>query len=121
MVNALAHVTFSGVLRSQRASNFCGMGTLATEVMQAFHQRLRRARQAAGYQTAKEFADVLEVEPPTYRQWERGEASPDLVTLTRICKALDIEPNDLLPLARRKRTPGANGSSTQSTEPGVCG
>lgn len=72
------------------------------QVMQAFAERLRAARIEAGYAHAKDFAEALGVEPPTYRYWERGQAAPDLTTLTRICRLLKVEPNDLLPLGRRK-------------------
>lgn len=116
MVNPLAHVTLSGVQVPHRASNFRGMSTLATDVMQTFHQRLKRARLAAGFEHAKDFADALNVEAPTYRQWERGHASPDLVMLTRICKALDVEPNELLPLAKRKKRSKTNGETPQTSE-----
>ena len=73
------------------------------QVMSAFSRRLKEARSAAGYESAKQFADALGVEPPTYRYWERGAASPDLPMLTRICRLLEVEPNDLLPLALRKK------------------
>ena len=73
------------------------------QVMRTFATRLKEAREAAGYASAKEFADALGVEPPAYRYWERGGASPNLTALTRICQLLNVEPNDLLPLGRRKR------------------
>lgn len=116
MVNCLAHVTLSGVQQPQRAGSFRGMSTLATDVMNTFHQRLKRARLAAGYRYGKDLADALNVEAPTYRQWERGHASPDLVTLTRICKTLDIEPNELLPLAKRKKGPKSSNGTPHSSE-----
>lgn len=81
------------------------------EVMKSFSERLKDAREAAGYETGKAFADALGVEPHTYRYWERGEAAPNLTTLTRICQLLDVEPNDLLPLARKRRPTSKEGSS----------
>lgn len=116
MVNRLVHVILSGVQQPHRTGSFCGMSTFATDVMQTFHQRLKRARISAGYRHAQDFADTLNVEGPTYRQWERGDASPDIVMLTRICKALDIEPNELLPLAKRKKGPKSNGGSSKAPE-----
>lgn len=116
MVNPLAHVTLTGVHQPHRASTFRGMSSLATDVMKAFHERLKTARLKAGYEHAKDLADALNVEAPTYRQWERGQASPDLTTLTRICKVLDVEPNELLPLAKRKKGPRSNGGSSQTPE-----
>lgn len=71
------------------------------EVKKAFAKRLKAARKAAGYTSARAFADVLSVEENRYRHWERGSASPDLTMTCRICKALDMEPNDLLPLGSR--------------------
>lgn len=111
MVNPLAHVMSPGVQQPQRASKFCGMTRRHIEVMQTFSDRLKRARVAAGFETAKDCADALGVEAPTYRQWERGQASPDLEMLTRICKLLNVEPNELLPLAKRKKTVTRNGGS----------
>lgn len=77
------------------------MDRFADEVMRAFSKRLKAAREAAGFETAKSFAAVLQVEENRYRHWERGSAAPDLAMTCRICKALDVEPNDLLPLASK--------------------
>ena len=79
------------------------------QVMHAFAERLRTARIEAGYAHAKDFAEALGVEPPTYRYWERGQAAPDLTTLTRICRLLKVEPNDLLPLGRHARAGESRG------------
>ena len=51
---------------------------------QAFAQRLRAARESAGFATASEFAKAIGVEPPAYRKWERGEAEPGIADLARI-------------------------------------
>lgn len=80
------------------------------EVKKALAKRLRSAREKAGFRFQKEFASALGIEAHTYRTWERGEHLPDVVTLTRICKLLDIEPNDLLPLALKKRAPPGRSS-----------
>ncbi len=82
------------------------MGRFEDEVMRTFSHRLRKARERAGYETAKIFAEALGVEPARYRHWERGSAQPDLTTLTRICRLLDVEANDLLPLTLRKKSSG---------------
>lgn len=71
--------------------------------MSAFSKKLKAARQAAGYETAKEFAAALGVEENRYRHWERGTAQPDLTLLTRITKLLRVEMNDLFPLAYRQK------------------
>lgn len=72
------------------------------QVKKALSKRLKRARLDAGYRFANEFAAVLGMEDATYRTYERGEHLPDLPTLTRICKLLNVEPNFLLPLAIKK-------------------
>ena len=60
---------------------------------------------------AKEFAEALGVEENRYRHWERGSAQPDLAMLTRITRLLKIEPNDLFPLAYRRKDQGNPGGS----------
>lgn len=80
------------------------------KVMKAFAERLKKARSDAGYRHASDFAEALKIEPHTYRYWERGQAAPDLTTLTRICRLLNVEPNDLLPLAiKQQRRDTGNG------------
>jgi transcriptional regulator with XRE-family HTH domain len=74
-----------------------------TEVMSAFSKRLKTAREAAGYATAKEFAETMKIEENRYRHWERGTAQPDYAMMCRLCRALDIEPNDLFPAALRSK------------------
>ena len=73
------------------------------QVMSAFAERLKSARVNAGYEHAKDFADALGVEAPTYRYWERGQAQPDLTTLTRICILLGVDANYLLPIGNKGR------------------
>ena len=80
--------------------------------MHSFSDRLKAARLRAGYAHAKDFADALGVEAPTYRYWERGQAQPDLTTLSRICVLLDVEPNDLLPHALRRGKADTLGTSS---------
>lgn len=80
------------------------------DVMSAFSKRLKAAREAAGFVTAKEFAEALSVEKNRYRHWERGSAQPDYAMMCRICRLLNIEPNDLFPLAlktQKKSKPSA--------------
>lgn len=87
------------------------MDRFHSEVMNAFSKRLKAAREAAGFETAKEFAEALGVEENRYRHWERGSAQPDLAMLTRITRLLKIEPNDLFPLAYRRKDQGNPGGS----------
>lgn len=75
------------------------MDRFHTEVMSAFSKKLKASREAAGFGTAKEFAEALNVEENRYRHWERGTAQPDYAMMCRICRLLSIEPNDLFPMA----------------------
>lgn len=83
--------------------------------MRTFSQRLKKAREAAGYASAQSFAGVLGLEPHAYRKYERGNSEPTLETLVRICELLEIDANYLLPAAQRKVTPrSGNGESSQA-------
>lgn len=72
---------------------------LHARVKKEFGELLKAARERKGYRSAVAFAEVLGVEPPRYRYWERGQAMPDIPTFAHICLLLDVEPNDLLPRA----------------------
>ena len=76
-----------------------------TRVMKKFGKELRAARLRAGWPSAQKFAEHLGIEPPAYRKYERGEASPNLETITRLCSRLNVTPNDLLPEAASQRRP----------------
>lgn len=65
-----------------------------------FGSRLKAARIAADFPTAKLFAFAMGLEEATYRAWERGDAEPSLDMLQRLCVALHVEPNDLLGFSR---------------------
>lgn len=88
------------------------MDRFHNEVMSAFSKRLQAARKAAGYATAKEFAETLNVEENRYRHWERGTAQPDYSMMCRICRALDIEPNDLFPLGLKSQKKSRPSNAT---------
>lgn len=79
-------------------------------IMKTFSSQLRKARAAAGFKSAQQFAGTLGMEPHAYRKYERGESEPNYETLTRICELLKITPNDLLPLAAKSRTEGPKSS-----------
>ena len=59
-------------------------------------QRLRLARQAAGYKTARAFAQHFEIAQSTYSQYETGKRSFSVNILIRFSEFLDINPNWLL-------------------------
>ena len=71
--------------------------------MKTFAQRLKAAREEAGYDSAQGFAGVLGLEPHTYRKYERAQSEPTLETLVRICELLNVDANYLLPAACRKQ------------------
>jgi transcriptional regulator with XRE-family HTH domain len=70
--------------------------------MKTFAQRLKAAREKAGYESAQGFAGVLGMEPHTYRKYERSQSEPTLETLVRICELLQVDANYLLPATSRK-------------------
>lgn len=82
--------------------------------MRTFGQRLKEARESAGYKSAQQFAGVLDLEPHTYRKYERGEAEPNFDVLTRMCELLGITPNHLLPIAAAA-IKSADGSGSQAS------
>lgn len=84
------------------------------QVRNAFAKSLKKAREAAGYATAAQFANALGMTPAAYRYWERGGANPNLTQLTRICQLLDVEPNELLPLALRNHKTRASEANTRA-------
>jgi DNA-binding XRE family transcriptional regulator len=63
---------------------------------QEFAMRLMTARVAAGYRSAKKFAEAHNLNVETYRKWERGQAMPLWSTLVKVCAMMGITPNDLL-------------------------
>jgi transcriptional regulator with XRE-family HTH domain len=70
-----------------------------------FSNRLRTLRAAKGYATARDFSRALQIEEARYTRWERGETEPDISNILRICRVLDIDPNELLlPHISEKRT-----------------
>lgn len=95
---------------SRLDGTFGAMERFEEQVKKMFAQRLKTARMKAGFRFAGEFATALRVEEHTYRSWERGAHLPDIPTTTRICKLLNIEPNDLMPLAKRSGSPPPDNS-----------
>lgn len=73
------------------------------KVKRDFAKRLKEARLAAGYKFANQFAQAMGEEEHTYRGWERGQYLPDIPKMARLCQLLDLEPNELVPLATQKR------------------
>ncbi len=63
---------------------------------QMFAQRLKIARMARGYRTARSLAQVLEIDENRYTRYERAEVEPDIELIGRICETLRVTPNDLL-------------------------
>ena len=86
-----------------------------TRIMKTFGQRLRQARETAGFVSAAKFAGALGMGEHAYRKYERGQASPPLDTITRICELLDVEPNFLLPIAAEGRRRAAEGNAARKS------
>jgi len=71
-------------------------------VRREFARCLKEARVAAGFRSATAFARTLGIEAARYRHWERGHALPDIEFLAvRLCPALRVSPDDLLPMNQR--------------------
>lgn len=68
------------------------------QIMKSFSKRLRTARKKAGFTSAQKFANFAGLEPHTYRRYERGDAEPNFEALVRICEALGVTANDLIPV-----------------------
>jgi len=83
-------------------------------IMKTFAERLRTAREDAGYKSAAALAGVLGMEEATYRKYERGHSEPNYETLVRICELLDITPNHLLPMAHSKSKKSDGGSNPRA-------
>ncbi len=58
--------------------------------VQAFAARLATTRQFFGFQTAVDFARFLNVEPETYRSWERGINECPLRVIAQIRHKFDV-------------------------------
>jgi transcriptional regulator with XRE-family HTH domain len=66
-----------------------------TTYKQLVGARYRACRKAAGYETAREFANLLEVEENTLTKWERGESFPDELHLGKFRRLTGV-PIDFL-------------------------
>lgn len=59
-------------------------------------ERIQRARVAAGYTVAAEFARACGVQPNTLYRWERGDIAPDIFRLESIGRAARVSTDWLL-------------------------
>lgn len=64
--------------------------------MRLFGKRLEMARHDAGYEAAQQFAALIDMEPHTYRKYERGESQPPFEKLIEIAKHLRVTTDYLL-------------------------
>ena len=76
--------------------------------MTTFAQRLKAYRIAAGWESARQFALHMGIEPRTYMTYERGSAKPHIDRLIVICQALQITPDDVLCGRSKQRLSGAS-------------
>ena len=87
-----------------------------------FATRLRTARIAAGFATARQFAHALGLAENRYTRYERGETEPALGTVARICRILGITPDELLGFMRSAPAFGQrNGLGNGFGEPTAAG
>jgi transcriptional regulator with XRE-family HTH domain len=64
--------------------------------MKAFGERLKGCRIAAGYETAEELAQALEITSARYRRYERGEVMPPIDILEMLCRRVEKSADFLL-------------------------
>lgn len=67
-----------------------------SEMRAGFGRRLRRARLAAGYTTARQLATAIQVDEKVYGNYELGKRIPDLPVLLKLCRALKVTSDYLL-------------------------
>ena len=60
-----------------------------------FREKLRELRVKSGY-TQQQIADILNCSRSTYTYYETGKSSPDLPTLVKLAKILNVSVSDLL-------------------------
>lgn len=60
-----------------------------------FAARLKQARRAAGL-TQRQLADMVQISPTGFAQYEQGRNDPSLLTLSRISKRLKVSSDELL-------------------------
>lgn len=114
IVKPAKNVRLSDVHALERAGRLRPMERFEEQVKKALAKRLKQARKAAGFRFAVDFSTALHVEEHTYRSWERGEHLPDIPTLSRICKLLDVEPNHLMPLALKRKNASSKSVTSES-------
>ena len=88
-----------------------------------FAKRLRELRIARGYTSARKLAEALDINQNTYTRYERGVSEPSLETIYRLCKLLNVSPNELFQFqpidasARSTTPPGFAESGTTASQP----
>lgn len=63
--------------------------------MNNFPSKLKELRQACGL-TQKQMAELIEVSPRTYRNYEAGKTKPRIATIKKIVIALETTADELL-------------------------
>lgn len=61
-----------------------------------FQDNLKKYRELAGYESAKEFSDALNIPYPTYIAYENRGREPKYELLIKIAKKLDVTTDELL-------------------------
>lgn len=72
-----------------------------------FGKLLKLARVRAGYSSARRFALINGIPIMNYQNWEADRSLPDLPTVARLCRLLDIAPDSVfttLAPSKKKRS-----------------
>lgn len=75
----------------------------AAQIRTAFGERLRTLRMARGHSTARAVANATGLDENRYARYERGEVEPSLATILKLCRTLEVEPNELFGYPPSKR------------------
>ncbi len=62
-----------------------------------FNERLKKVRLERGY-TQKTMYTFLNISPNGYASWEQGRTEPDIATLKKLCKILNVSADYLIGL-----------------------
>lgn len=80
----------------------------------AVADRIRKAREAAGYTTQKAFADAVGVYLPNVNKWEKGKALPSTRNLETIHSLTGVTAEEILSGARSSSIGGGEAVRTES-------
>lgn len=79
---------------------------LEDKVKKALAKRLKRAREEVYPKSAAGFARSARLPVHKYQDWEAGRHLPSIPDMVRLCNLLQVDPNELLPMAVSNKAKG---------------